>query len=70
MNIDHTSKVIIYSDSLNVDKALALKKQCDEVGFTGAWSLDPEPGLCVMTVGIHSVLRDRHLVLKRLQVRF
>jgi len=38
MNIDHTTKMIVYSDALTVDKALALKKQCDEVGFTGAWS--------------------------------
>lgn len=36
MNIDHTKKVIIYSDGLTVEKALALKKQCDEIGFTGA----------------------------------
>lgn len=36
MNIDYTSKLIVYSDALNVEKALALKKQCDEVGFTGA----------------------------------
>lgn len=35
MNIDHTTKIIVYSDGLTVDKALALKKQCDEVGFTG-----------------------------------
>lgn len=35
MNIDHTTRVIIYSDGLTVDKALALKKQCDELGFTG-----------------------------------
>jgi len=70
MNIDHTSKVIVYSDALNVEKALALKKQCDEVGFTGVLPLDPEPGLCVVTVGIHSVLRDRDFALKRLQVRF
>jgi nicotinate phosphoribosyltransferase len=33
MNIDHTTKVIVYSDALNVAKALGLKKQCDEVGF-------------------------------------
>ena len=35
MNIDHTTKIIVYSDGLNVEKALGLKKQCDEVGFTG-----------------------------------
>jgi len=69
MNIDHTSKVIVYSDALNVEKALALKKQCDELGFTGAWSSDLEPGLCVK-IGIHSVLRNWHFPLKRLQVHF
>ena len=41
MNIDHTTKVIIYSDALTVDKALGLKKQCDEVGFTGLSSSSP-----------------------------
>ena len=70
MNMDHTSKMIVYSDALNVEKALALKKQCDEIGFTGAWSSDLEPGLCVVTIGVHSVFRDRHFALKRLQVRF
>ena len=37
MNVDHTEKTIIYSDGLTVEKALGLKKQCDEVGFTGIW---------------------------------
>lgn len=41
MNIDHTTKTIVYSDALTVDKALGLKKQCDEVGFTGSLSSDP-----------------------------
>lgn len=35
MGIDHTEKTIIYSDALDLDKALSLKKQCDEVGFIG-----------------------------------
>lgn len=39
LGINHREKTIIYSDSLNVDKALKLKKQCDETGFTGACSL-------------------------------
>lgn len=38
MKIDHTAKFIVYSDGLTVDKALALKKQCDEVGFIGTWA--------------------------------
>ena len=33
MGIDHREKSIIYSDALNLDKALGLKKQCDELGF-------------------------------------
>lgn len=33
MGIDHTEKTIIFSDSVNLDKALGLKKQCDELGF-------------------------------------
>ena len=33
LGVDHTKKTIVYSDALNVDKALKLKKQCDELGF-------------------------------------
>ena len=33
MGIDHTKKSIIYSDALTVEKALKIKKQCEEVGF-------------------------------------
>ncbi len=33
MGIDHREKNIIFSDSVNLDKALQLKKQCDELGF-------------------------------------
>lgn len=33
MGIDHREKMIIFSDSVNLDKALGLKKQCDEIGF-------------------------------------
>jgi len=39
MHIDHTTKTIVYSDALTVDKALALKKQCDEVGFTASFGI-------------------------------
>ena len=28
-------KPIIFSDAVNLDKALGLKKQCDEIGFKG-----------------------------------
>lgn len=33
LGIDHREKMIIFSDSVDVDKALKLKKQCDELGF-------------------------------------
>jgi nicotinate phosphoribosyltransferase len=33
LGIDHTTKSIIYSDSLDVDKVLKLKEQCDKEGF-------------------------------------
>ena len=66
MNIDHTTKVIVYSDGLTVDKALALKKQCEEVGFTGTWLLNSIPGLSVVIVEIHSVLWNRNFTLERL----
>ncbi|KAG7089687.1 hypothetical protein E1B28_011343 [Marasmius oreades] len=33
LGIDHTQKTIIYSDNINIDKALALKKLTDEIGF-------------------------------------
>ncbi|KAH9995740.1 nicotinate phosphoribosyltransferase [Russula vinacea] len=32
-------KVIVYSDWLNVEKAIALKKQCDELGFNSAFGI-------------------------------
>lgn len=34
LGIKPSEKVIVYSDSLNVKKAIALKKQCDELGLT------------------------------------
>lgn len=32
LGIDPGEKTVVYSDWLNVDKAIALKKQCDEIG--------------------------------------
>jgi nicotinate phosphoribosyltransferase len=37
LGIDHTKKSIIYSDSLDVEKVLKLKQQCDEAGFICAY---------------------------------
>ncbi|KAK1218821.1 nicotinate phosphoribosyltransferase [Marasmius sp. AFHP31] len=39
MGIDHTQKLIIYSDSLDVEKAIALKKLTDEVGFRSSFGI-------------------------------
>ena len=33
LGINPSEKIIVYSDWLNVDKAIALKKQCDELGL-------------------------------------
>jgi nicotinate phosphoribosyltransferase len=33
LGINHRERLIIYSDSLDVDKSLALKKHCEEIGF-------------------------------------
>lgn len=33
LGIDHREKMIIFSDALDVDKAIKLKTQCDEVDF-------------------------------------
>jgi len=35
MGIDYREKGIIYSDAMNLDKAIGLKKQCDGLGFPG-----------------------------------
>ena len=35
MGINPREKMIIYSDALNLDKALKLKEQADEIGFKG-----------------------------------
>lgn len=33
LGVDYTTKTIIFSDALTVEKALQLKKQCDEIGL-------------------------------------
>lgn len=35
MGIDFREKSVIYSDSLNLEKALGLKKQCEAIGIKG-----------------------------------
>ena len=39
LGVDYTKKTIIFSDALNVEKALKLKKQCDELGFKCAFGI-------------------------------
>ncbi|CDO74361.1 hypothetical protein BN946_scf184355.g9 [Trametes cinnabarina] len=39
LGVDHTTKTIIFSDALNVEKALKLKRQCDELGFKCAFGI-------------------------------
>ncbi|KAI0790194.1 nicotinate phosphoribosyltransferase [Irpex lacteus] len=39
LGIDHREKTIIFSDSVDVDKALKLKKQSDELGFKASFGI-------------------------------
>ncbi|KAL0568599.1 nicotinate phosphoribosyltransferase [Marasmius crinis-equi] len=39
LGIDHTQKLVIYSDGLNVDKAVKLKKLTDEIGFKSSFGI-------------------------------
>ena len=34
IDIDHESKILVYSDALTIERCLAIKKQCDELGFS------------------------------------
>ena len=34
IGIGHESKTLVYSDALTIDKCLAIKRQCDELGFS------------------------------------
>ena len=34
IGIDYESKTLVYSDALTIDKCLAIKRQCDELGFS------------------------------------
>lgn len=33
LGINYREKLVVYSDALNVDKVLAIQKQCKELGF-------------------------------------
>jgi len=39
MGIDPRDKSIIFSDSLDLEKALGLKKQCDKIGFKASFGI-------------------------------
>ncbi|KAI0788058.1 nicotinate phosphoribosyltransferase [Fomes fomentarius] len=39
LGVDHTKKTIIFSDALDVEKSLRLKKQSDELGFKCAFGI-------------------------------
>ncbi|KAM5544591.1 hypothetical protein V8D89_001489 [Ganoderma adspersum] len=39
LGLDHTKKTIIFSDALDVEKALQLKKQCDGLGFNCSFGI-------------------------------
>lgn len=56
LGIDVHKKLIIYSDSLTVDKALKLKEQCSGVGFIGQF---------ISTPSIARVLMERSVVRHR-----
>ncbi|KAI0084339.1 nicotinate phosphoribosyltransferase [Irpex rosettiformis] len=39
LGIDYHQKTIIFSDAVNVEKALKLQKQCDEIGFKASFGI-------------------------------
>jgi hypothetical protein len=45
LGIDPSTKMIIYSDSLNIDKALRLREQANDLGLNGTLSLRCLTGL-------------------------
>lgn len=40
LGIDPRTKMIIYSDALNIDKVLRLKEQANDLGLNGPFSLN------------------------------
>jgi nicotinate phosphoribosyltransferase len=49
MGIDHSKKMIIFSDAVDVEKALKLKAQCEKEGF-----------MCKLTLRHTASLSDAH----------
>ena len=47
LGINHRERTIIYSDGLNLEKTLALKKHCEEIGFIGPSSRPPHSAICL-----------------------
>ncbi|KAF9803225.1 hypothetical protein IEO21_09719 [Rhodonia placenta] len=39
LGINYHEKIIIFSDALNVDKAIKLKEQCDKIGFASSFGI-------------------------------
>jgi hypothetical protein len=66
LGINHRERLIIYSDSLDVDKSLALKKHCEEIGFIRRRSPFPVTFIDPNPTGIRSGFRYRYLLDKRL----
>lgn len=46
MGINYREKMIIYSDSVNVEKALKIQKQCTEIGFKCAYLISSGIMMC------------------------
>jgi hypothetical protein len=61
LGINHRERSIIYSDSLDVDKSLALKKHCEEIGFIRRCSPSSVTLFDPNLTGIRSGFRYRHL---------
>lgn len=57
LGIDYREKMLIFSDSLNLDKALQLKRQCDELGFK---CMSQEHLIISSALSYPSVIRDWH----------
>lgn len=68
LGIDHRTKTIIFSDALNMDKALGLKKQADELGFIGTSALANATNL--LKRKLCSCVWDRNVLDERFHVNY